>query len=423
MRNKLLIITAIIILTGFQLSAQVNLGSPYSRFGIGNQENLKIGRSNGMGGIAIGLRMPYEVNPSNPASYSAIPNKVFLFQTGFNAKRTDYSVTNDKVVDYDFRLNSINAALRVNKYWGMSFGMNPLSTVSYNILSSDSVSLGDYTSHFNNKYAGEGGITDLYFGNAFVYKGFSVGFNASYLFGPLLFRTESAQNEQEFSSYVFSLTNTKVKDFHIRYGIQYTDSLFKKYSFTVGGYYENKTDLKTIRTRYISRTINPTSDFPILDTIMNDTLTNGTIQIPTAYGIGFSFLAKKFIFGADYKRANWNDVLFFNEKPGGLTNSSSFAFGIEYTDNYLSKDFFKTINWRLGGHYTNTEIFLNDTQIKDYGINFGMGIPTKMGAKINIGFEIGKKGTIENNLLQENYYVLNFNINLSDRWFIRRRFF
>ncbi len=423
MRNKFLLTATIFLLSIISLYAQVNLGSPYSRFGIGNSETLKIGRSNGMGGIALGLRLPYEINPSNPASYSGIPNKVFLFQTGFNAKRTDYSVTNDKVVDYDFKLNSINAALRVNKYWGMSFGMNPISSVSYNIVTSDSVSLGDYTSHFNNKYAGEGGITDLYFGNAFVYKGLSIGFNASYLFGPLLYRTESAQNEPGYSSYVFSLINTKVKDFHIRYGVQYTDSLFKKYSFTIGGFYENKTDLNTLRTRYISRTINPASDYPISDTIMNDTLTNGTIQMPTSYGIGFSFLTKKFIFGADYKRANWSDVLFFNEKPSSLTNSSSFAFGVEYTNDYISKDFFKTLNWRLGGHYTNSEVLLKNTQIKDYGINFGVGIPTKLGAKLNFGFEIGKKGTIENDLLQENYYTINFNINLTDRWFIRRRFF
>jgi len=135
------------------------------------------------------------------------------------------------------------------------------------------------------------------------------------------------------------------------------------------------------------------------------------------------FLTKKFIFGADYKRANWSDVLFFNEKPSSLTNSSSFAFGVEYTNDYISKDFFKTINWRIGGHYTNSEVLLNNTQIKDYGINFGVGIPTKLGAKLNIGFEIGQKGTIENDLLQENYYTINFNINLTDRWFIRRRFF
>ncbi len=423
MRNKLLLTTVILFLSIVALQAQVNLGSPYSRFGIGNLESLKIGRSGGMGGITLGLRLPYEINPSNPASYSAIPNKVFLFQTGFFAKRTDYSVTNNKVNDYDFNLNSINAAVKVTKFWGMSFGMNPVSRISYNITASDSVSLGDYTSHFNNKYAGEGGLTDLYFGNAFVYKGFSVGFNASYIFGPLLYRTESAQNEQGYSSYVFSLVDTKVRDFHIRYGVQYSDSLFNKYSFTIGGFYENKTDLNTVRTKYVSRTINPSGDFPISDTLMNDTLTSGTIQIPTAYGIGFSFLTKKFIFGADYKTANWNDVLFFNEKPSSLTNSNSFAFGVEYTTDYASKEFFKKINWRVGGHLTNSEVYLNNTQIKDIGISFGVGIPTKLGAKLNLGFEIGQKGTTENDLLQENYYMVNFNINLTDRWFIRRRFF
>jgi len=69
-----------------EIKAQVNLGSPYSRFGIGDIENLNIGRSNGMGGIALGLRLPYEINPSNPASYSAIPNKTF-YSNPFKAKR------------------------------------------------------------------------------------------------------------------------------------------------------------------------------------------------------------------------------------------------------------------------------------------------------------------------------------------------
>lgn len=423
MHNKFLITATIVLLSVFGLQAQVNLGSPYSRFGIGNLETLNIGKSNGMGGIAIGLRLPYEINPSNPASYSGIPNKVFLFQTGFKMKRTDYSDINNKVTDYDFKLNSINAALSVNKYWGMSFGMNPISTVSYNILASDSVSLGDYTSHFNNKFTGEGGLTDVYFGNAFSYKGFSAGFNASYIFGPLLYKTESAQNEQGYSSYVFNLTNTKVRDFHFRYGLQYTDSIFKKYSLTVGAFYENKTDLSSFRTKFVSRTINPSSDYPISDTIMNDTLTSGTIQIPTAYGFGFSFLTKKFIFGADYKRSNWNEVLFFGDKPESLTDASSVNFGVEYTNDVLSKQFFKTINWRFGGHLTNSELYINKTQVKDYGVNFGVGIPTKLGAKLNFGIEAGQKGTTENDLVKENYYMINFNINVADRWFIRRRFY
>ncbi len=422
MQNKIFIII-ILSLSVIKTEAQVNLGSPYSRVGIGTLENINIGRANGMGGISAGLRMSYEINPVNPASYSAIPEKTFLFQSGFKSIRTDYKDINNKVTDYDFKLNSINAAFSVNKFWGMSFGMNPLSRVNYNILSTDSVVSGDYASHFTNKYTGEGGLTKLYFGNAFVYKNFSVGINASYIFGPLINSTESYLSDDGYSSYVYNITDSKIKAFHFRYGVQYSDSVFKKYIFTAGGYFENKTDLNAVTTKFVSRTIIPASDINITDTIVNDTVADGKMQLPLAYGAGFSLLSKKWIIGVDFRVANWDDVIFFNEKPGNLTNSSSISAGIEYTNDYMSKKFFKTLNWRLGGHYTNTEIILNDVQIQDIGINFGIGIPTKLGAKLNLGFEAGRRGTLENNLVKENYYIINFNINLTDRWFIRRRFF
>ena len=424
MRNKLLITAVLVFLTVFGVKAQqVNSGSPYSRYGIGNIEELKTGRTFAMGGIATGLRLPYEINPVNPASYSAIPNKIFLFHSGFNAERRNYITSGNKVDDYNFSLSSLNAAMSISKFWGLSFGMNPYSSVGYNISASDSVMNGDYVSHFNNRYSGEGGLTKIYLGNSFKYKGFSAGVNASYVFGPLIYRTESAQNEQGFSSYVFSLTDTKIKGLNLRYGIQYSDSLLKKYSFTAGAFYENITNLKATKTRYVSGTINPTSDYPIVDTLMNDTLINGIVQTPVTYGLGFSFYSPKIILGFDYRNSNWADVMFFNEKQENLVNSSLFAFGIEYTEDYMSKQFFKTLNWRVGGYLKNTELYLNNTQIKDAGVTFGVGIPTKSGAKINIGFQIGKKGTIENNLLQENYILMNFNISLTDRWFIRRRFF
>ncbi|NPA67550.1 MAG: hypothetical protein GXO50_02965 [Chlorobi bacterium] len=424
MQNKIsIIIAGILLIFTFNAKAQVNLGSSYSRFGIGEIQTVYTGRSTGMGGIATGLRMPYEINPVNPASYSVIPEKIFLFQTGFKLIKTDYSVTDDKISDNDFRLNSVNAALSINKFWGMSFGMNPVSTVNYNIFTEDSVSVGDYTSHFNNRYIGEGGLTSVYFGNAFVFKGFSAGINISYIFGTLLNKVESFLNEDGYSSFVYVEDNSKINDFQIRYGIQYTDSLFKKIKVTAGAYFENKTDLNAVKTKFVSEIIKPASDITLSDTVMNDTLSEGVVQMPLAYGVGFSAMTEKWMFGLDYRCSNWDDVLFFEEKPSSLTNSSSVSAGVEFTDNPLSKKFLKRLNWRAGGYYKNTNIFLNGTQIKDYGINIGIGIPTKFGTKINIGFETGKRGTTDDNLVQENYYVINFNINLMDRWFVRRRFF
>ena len=66
---------------------------------------------------------------------------------------------------------------------------------------------------------------------------------------------------------------------------------------------------------------------------------------------------------------------------------------------------------------------LNDQQINDFGISFGVGLPVyHSNSTINIGAEIGRKGTKQNNLIVENYAKLNLSINLHDFWFIKRRF-
>ncbi len=422
MHKKILILSLVIFTSIFGMNAQVNTSSPYSRFGIGEMENQTLGRANSMGGISSGLRLPFEINAYNPASYSAIPGNVFLFQVGMHSKRTDYSSSTSKISNYDFGLSSINAALRVNKYWGMSFGLTPVSSIGYKIQTEDSVTLNDYTSKYNNFYAGEGGISQLYFGNAFAYKGLSIGVNASYYFGTLSKRTESILTDVAYSSFLLDIEDTKVKDFHFRYGIQYNDSIFNKYNITVGGFFENKNDLNARLLKYTSRAL-IIGETTISDTLINDTINTGTVGMPMSYGFGFTFMSKQFIFGADYETSNWKDVLMFGESQTSLTNSSKISFGIEFTNDYASKQYLKTINYRLGGYYGNSNIFLNNTEVTDAGINFGLGIPTKTGTKINIAFGIGKKGTTDNNLIKENYYTINLNFNLSDRWFIRRKFF
>lgn len=422
MHKKILILLLVVFMSILGTKAQVNTSSPYSRFGIGNIENQTLGRAKSMGGISSGLRLPFEINMYNPASYTAIPGKVFLFQVGIHSKRTDYSSNITDARNYDFGLSSINAALKINKYWGMSFGLSPVSSIGYKIYTEDSVSINDYTSKYKNYYGGEGGISQLYFGNAFAYKGLSIGINTSYYFGTLSKKAESVLTDQSYSSYLLDIEDVKVKDIHFRYGMQYNDSIFNKYNITVGGFFENKNDLNARLLKYTKRTIT-VGETSIADTLINDTINTGTVGTPMSYGFGFTFMSKQFIFGADYETSNWKDVLMFGQAQSSLTNSSKISLGIEYTNDYASKEYLKTINYRIGGYYGNSNVFLNNTEITDAGINFGVGIPTKAGAKINIAFGIGKKGTTENNLIKENYYTIDMNFNLSDRWFIRRKFF
>ena len=64
----------------------------------------------------------------------------------------------------------------------------------------------------------------------------------------------------------------------------------------------------------------------------------------------------------------------------------------------------------------------NFTPIDDFGISFGLGLPLKRLSTINMGFEFGKRGTLQNNLIQENYFNLRVGLSLTDmNWFIQRK--
>ena len=68
--------------------------------------------------------------------------------------------------------------------------------------------------------------------------------------------------------------------------------------------------------------------------------------------------------------------------------------------------------------------------MKDYAITLGAGFPLrkiKVGETysqsiINVGFEIGQRGTTENQLIQEKYFKAVVGITLNDRWFIKRKY-
>ena len=72
MINYKRLISASILLTVTGLAvAQTSTNSPYTRYGFGQLADQNFGNSKAMGGIAYGLRNGYQINASNPASYTA----------------------------------------------------------------------------------------------------------------------------------------------------------------------------------------------------------------------------------------------------------------------------------------------------------------------------------------------------------------
>jgi hypothetical protein len=56
-------------------------------------------------------------------------------------------------------------------------------------------------------------------------------------------------------------------------------------------------------------------------------------------------------------------------------------------------------------------------------MSFGLGIPAGgLFSNINTTVEFGKRGTTDQNLVEENFINFQFSLSLNDRWFIERKY-
>ena len=89
-----------------------------------------------------------------------------------------------------------------------------------------------------------------------------------------------------------------------------------------------------------------------------------------------------------------------------------------------SLSYWKRVVYRAGLHFENTglEIATIET-INEFGMSFGVGLPVgNVFSNANLGFEFGRRGTTNQNLIQENFFNFNISLSLNDRWFEKRKY-
>ena len=88
--NKFIGCLVLYALTTMSAFAQSSTNSPYSQFGLGDLADEGVGFNKGMGGVGYGFRKGNEVNPLNPASYSAIYSVTMIFDGGLSVQITNF---------------------------------------------------------------------------------------------------------------------------------------------------------------------------------------------------------------------------------------------------------------------------------------------------------------------------------------------
>lgn len=216
-----LILTIIAACAASNLSAQ-NTTSPYSKFGYGLLGDNATSAQRQMGGVGYAMRSGRQVNVMNPAAYAAMDSLTFLFDIGADISMFNRKDNTGSSHDWGGGLDYITMQFPVTRYLGVSAGLLPYSSVGY--------SFGSDIDNGTATHQGTGGLNQLYLGAGIrPFKNFSVGFNASYLFGNIFNDVYAIGTSQSLFEQVM-----EVKDFHLQFGAQYTINISRKNALTLG---------------------------------------------------------------------------------------------------------------------------------------------------------------------------------------------
>lgn len=395
--------------------------SPFTTAGIGEPYGNALINTQAMAGVGVSQPQYWHMNNQNPALL--VYNNLTVFQAGLLTENRSIRQDTAKEKSVGGNMNYLVTAFPV-KYgkWTTGIGLMPYTTVKYKIAyigdiinSSDSILVTE---------EGKGGLTQLYWSNGVrLYKGLAVGLKAAYIFGSTenIYSNQLLRSNQPINYYSTVKDKIYVQDILLTGGVSYSiDSLFarNRYRLSFGATTTLGTKLNSrLRTElYRSTAVGGSVD--------NDTLSaiEGHIYVPPAFTGGVSLSrGTRWSIGTEFSYQDWSTFKSLQQDAETLGTSWRFALGGELTPDQVSEKFVKRMVYRAGLSFEQYPYKANNNTVNDLGINFGFSLPAGR-SSVDMAFRYGKRGTLSDNGLQENYFKIFFGITFNDTWFIKRRF-
>jgi hypothetical protein len=394
--------------------AQESTSSPYSFYGIGESKFKGTIENKSMGGLGI-LPDSIHINLQNPASLSSL--KLTSFALGGNYNNNKLKTTDNTESSKRFSIDYLAMSFPYGK-WGLSLGLMPYSSVGYRVQ--------NVTNDATSRYLGSGGLNKGFVGGAYqITPKLSAGVEFGFNFGKI---ENSASVFQPDTQYGSRETNKiTLSGISINTGLIY-QTKFKRLDFVSSVTFSPSTTLNTVINREIGTVfINNTGAEQLNALPKTIDVPKTSLKLPTtvAFGAGIGQTKKWFAgFETTYQQSSGFNNVYQIPANASFENAMKTAIGGYYIPNYASfSNYFKKITYRAGLRYENTGLVINAQSINDSAFTLGLGLPVSGSfSNINLGFEVGQKGTTKNNLVQENYFNVSLGLSFNDRWFIKRRF-
>ena len=413
--NKIFILLFFIFISESLIAQQSS--SPYSRFGLGDLKSQFSPVFNSLGGGGFAINDSKVINPFSPATYSSFESNSFLFSTGLNNELVNIESNDESQTLNNLSLSHITFGFPLTNKIGSSFGIIPYSSVGYSMQSRDENYNADML------YNGDGGISKVYAGGSLeLHKNLSVGANASYLFGGLNRRKKlEFDDETIFNSRSNSQIN--VKGLFYEVGAIFSKQLEgDKSSVSIAFNTSNTSEIKAKRSNLVE-TFEYSGEYEIVKDTFVNSVVKGDMILPRYTNFGLSYTRDKWLFVFDYSTQNWSEYELLGESDS-LVNSKRISGGFQFTPDISSvNQFYKRCHYRLGIALNTTPLQINNTQLEDKSISFGLGIPIKKNrSTYDLSIIFGQRGTTNNNLLKENYVKIGLNMSFEGIWFVKQKY-
>jgi hypothetical protein len=422
-----LLATATFAVAPAALNAQeisLNAFSPYTMYGVGELHTPGTVAQRSMGGVGVAMQSNLVHNPLNPAALGNMMQQSFIFNFGLEGQNF-YAKQGDAKTSFNsFNVRDIAIQFPITKRLAMSASVTPYSSVGYRILTEEKnpdvlADIG-YVDYY---YTGEGSITEAKLAMGWEpFKRFYIGASAMFYVDDIdRFNTTRitalTAGQGTFSS-ASKLNNLSASRIMGNVGVQYHIIMKPKAALTVGAVYDFGGELKAKTKEFISS-----------NNVFSDTVSMkkgvSPIALPRSISAGLYFHSPKVVAGFDYVYQDWESKNEYDEvNKVGYTNTHTYKLGVQFTPN--RGDVRRVLNrwsYRMGARYGQSYMTFYGTKLPEVALTLGVGIPIKLfgTSSIDVGVELGRRGTLSNGLIRDNYFKISLGMSMfgEDYWFSR----
>jgi len=404
-------IVGVFLLIAGGLLAQKGTTSPYSFYGIGIHKFSGTMEHRAMGGLGV-FSDSIHLNLQNPAGYASL--KLVNFSVGASHLTSKQHNTEESQNVSTTALDYLAIGIPMGKM-GLGFGLMPYTTVGYHFYSELDSGMSEYS--------GNGGLNKAFLSLGYqLLPELAIGIDSRYNFGKIENTVTSQQNNVEYGTR--ARNSSELHGFSFNFGAIYKKMITDQLELSGAVSYSPSTNFTSDNYRNLGTvSILPGGIFTVEERSIELESTQfkfpsqftigGAISKPKYWGIGIEYVLQE---SSDFSNRT------FSVENITYENASKLRVGGFFIPNYSSfGNYLERVVYRAGARFEQTGLSVDGHGIDEFGISFGLGMPVgRMLSNLNLGFEIGRRGTTDHGLIQENFFNTFLSFSLNDRWFEKR---